>query len=197
MTLTKTKGKAVAVPSKTTLNLAIREKNPLSPVKVIPSVAILLIAAFLFSKFAVADRLVKVSQAQGQLARLEAQEQALIDAVADYDAVAGLYARYSVGWMTDEEKTLLLRSEILDLIQEELMPNSRIGNFSISGNILSVQMSGITLNGTSQLVQRLYQLPSVTNVSVYTAATKEDTGDQVSVSMVITMTIPPEGGEAK
>lgn len=197
MTLTKTRGKAVTVASKATLNLAIREKNPLSPVKVIPAVAILLVAAFLFGKFAVADRLVRVSQAQGALARLEAQEQALTEAVAHYDDVADLYARYSVGWMTEEEKSLLLRSDILDLLQEELMPNCRVQTVSISGNILSVQLNGITLNGTSLLVQRLYQLPSVTNVSVYTAATKEDTGDQVSVSMVITMTIPPEGGEAK
>ena len=184
-------------PSKVTLNLAMREKSPFSPVKLLPALVLLAALALLFGKFAVADRLAAVDKAQGELAALKEQSAQLEAATAGYDELLELYSHYSVGWMTDEEKLTLPRTELLDLIESELMPASQVRRFSVSGNVLSVELGGITLNDTSRIVQRLYQRPDVTNVAVYTASTKTEKGDQAAVSMVITLAPVQEGGTGK
>lgn len=186
-----------AYPSKTTLNLAMRERSPFTPVRLVPLLLCLAAAAVLFGKFAVADRLAAVGRAQAELAALRQQTEALVTATAGYDELLEQYSRYSVDWMTDAEKENLPRTQMLELIEGELMPVSQVRSFAASGNILSVEMGGITLDDTSRIVQKLYQRADVTNVAVYTASTKTEQGDQVAVSMVITMAQPQEGGQGK
>lgn len=184
-------------PSKATLNLAMREKSQFAPGKLIPLLLLLVALAGGFGKFAVADRLTQVSQAEAALYALQQQRSELEAATADYDTLLEEFSRYSVSWMSEEEKSLIPRSDILALIEDELMPNSQVLRFSSNGNLLSAELGGITLEDTSCIVQRLYQLPNVVNVSVYTASSKTQAGNQTSVSMVITMTVPQEGGEQK
>lgn len=182
-------------PSKVTLNLAMREKSPFSPLKLIPLLVLLLAAAALFSKFAVADRLAAVQRVQADLNALQQHKAELEESTAGYDELLEEYNRYSISWMTEEESQLVLRGDLLALIEEELMPKSQVRSISISGNVISVELGGITLDDTAHLVQRLYQLPSVSNVAVYTASTKTESGDQASVFMVITTTQSEEGGQ--
>lgn len=192
------KKKAVVYPSKTTLNLCMKEKSPWRPGRVIPTFTALALAVVLFGKFAVADRLSQVSREQQVLAGLTSQVRALEEATADYDAVLEEYGRYSVGWMTDEEKAAVDRVEALDLIEAELMSAASVQQFSVTGNVLSVSLSGLTLEDNSRVVQRLYTWPEVRSVSVYTASTQQqEAGEQAAVSMVVTLAQPgEEGGEA-
>lgn len=188
------KKKAVTYPSKTTLNLCMKEKSVWRPGRVIPMFTALLAAAVLFGKFAVADRLAEVSRQQQILSALETQVQSLEQATADYDDVLEEYRLYSVGWMTDEEQAAVDRVGLLGLIETELMSAASVQQFSTSGNVLSVRLAGITLEDTSRIVQRLYTWPEVTGVSVYTASTQQEQGEEASVSMVITLEQAEEGG---
>lgn len=188
------KKKAVTYPSKTTLNLCKKEKSAWRPGRVIPMFAALLTAAVLFGKFAVADRLAEVSRQQQILSALETQVQSLERATADYDDVLEEYRLYSVGWMTDEERAAVDRVGLLGLIETELMSAASVRQFSTSGNVLSVRLAGVTLEDTSRIVQRLYTWPEVTGVSVYTASTQQEQGEEASVSMVITLEQAEEGG---
>lgn len=191
------KKKAVVYPSKTTLNLCMKEKSPWRPGRVIPTFTALALAVVLFGKYAVADRLAKVSQEQQVLAGLTAQVQTLEKATVDYDAVQEEYGRYSVGWMTDEEKAAVDRVEMLDLIEAELIPAATVQQFSITDNVLSLSLAGVTLEDTSRIVQRLYTWPQVTGVSVYTASTQQQqAAEEATVSMVVTLARAEEGGEA-
>ena len=179
--------KRAAYPSKTTLNLAMKEPSQFRPQRLVPLLLVLLIAAGLFGKSAVADRLAKVSEAQARLSALEARVAELQTSTADYDQVAAEYGRYSVGWMTDEERSIVDRTELLDLIEAQLMPAGRVLRFTASANLLSVQLSGVTLDDTSRVVERLYQQENVSNVALYTATTEEQTGDNATVSLIITL----------
>lgn len=191
------KEKAVVYPSKTTLNLCMKEKSSWRPGRVIPTFTALALAVVLFGKFAVADRLAQVSREQQVLSGLTAQVQALEKATADYDAVLEEYGRYSVGWMTDEEKAAVDRVGVLDLIEAELMSAASVQQFSIAGNVLSLSLAGVTLEDTSRIVQRLYTWPQVTGVSVYTASTQQQqAAEEATVSMVVTLAPAEEGGEA-
>lgn len=191
------KKKAVVYPSKTTLNLCMKEKSPWRPGRVVPTFTALALAVVLFGKFAVADRLAQVSREQQVLAGLAAQVQALEEATADYDAVLEEYGRYSVGWMTDEEKAAVDRVDLLDLIEQELMSAAAVQQFSVTGNVLSVSLAGVTLEDTSRIVQRLYTWPEVQSVSVYTASTQQQkAAEEAAVSMVVTLAQAAEGSEA-
>lgn len=192
MALTK---KKVVYPSKTTLNLAMRRKSEFHPKRLVPLLLVLFLCAALFGKFAVSDRLQRVNEAQARLTALQSQKTDLLAATADYDEVAERYRLYSVGWMTEEEAALVDRVGMLDLIESELMGKGRVLGLTASGNLLSVQLSGITLDDTSTIVERLYQRDDVVNVSVYTATTAEETGSNAAVSLIVTMTA--EGGEAE
>ena len=55
--------KSVVYPSKTTINLVIKEKSKWRPGRVLPMVLALAAAVVLFGKFAVADRLAGVAEA--------------------------------------------------------------------------------------------------------------------------------------
>ena len=186
--------KSVVYPSKTTINLVIKEKSKWRPGRVLPMFLALAAAVVLFGKVAVADRLAGVAEQQRALSALEGQIAALEQATDGYAAVAEEYGRYSVGWMTDEEKTLVDRVDILDLIQGELMASCTVRQFSVSANVLSADLSGISLEDTSRIVQRLYGWPQVSTVSVYSASTQTEEGEEPRVSMVITLALAEEGG---
>ena len=189
------KKKQTVYPSKVTLNLAMREKSQFSPGKLIPLLLILVVLAALFGKFAVADRLSKMDSAQAELLSLQLRKASLEEAVVGYDELSERYARYSVGWMTEDEQAAVSRMEMISLVEKELMPGSRVRQISAGGNILSVELSGVTLEDTAHFVQSLYQRPDVANVSVYTASTKDEPDAQAAVSLVITMTRSSQGGD--
>lgn len=188
------KKKQAAYPSKITMNLAMKEESQFKPTKLIPLLLALVVLAGLFSKFAVADRLAKADRAQAELSALQQRKAELEAATADFEELSQVHARYSTGWMTEDEQAAVTRVDMLRLVEDELMPGSRVRRLSAGGNILSVELGGVTLEDTSRFVQRLYQRPDVTNVAVYTASTKDELGDQATVSLVITMSRVPEGG---
>lgn len=179
------------------LNLAMKERSPFAFRKLAPLLVLLAAAAALFGKFAVADRLEAVNRAEAELYRLREQSAKLEAATAGYSELAEEYQRYSVSWMTDAEKELLPQTDVLNLLEEELFPVGQVRRFSTSSNILTLEMDGVTLEDTSRLVQKLYQRQDVTNVEVYTASSKTETGPQAAISTVITMTQSREGGGVK
>jgi len=189
------KKKQGAYPSKVTLNLAMKEKNPFSPVKLVPLLLVLIVLAGVFGKFAVANRLSAVDQAEAELSTLRQQRAALEEATAGYEELSQKYAQYSTGWMTEDEQAAVPRMEMLELVETELMPDGQVRRISASGNVLAVELGGVTLESTARFVQNLYQRSDVTNVAVYTASTKDESGDQAAVSLLITMNLPEEGGD--
>lgn len=191
------KKKKIVYPSKTTLNLCVREKKSLPLQKTIPLVLVVLVAVGIFGKFAVVNQLDKAEIAQSELSALTAQRDALNESIRSRDALREQYNHYSTSWMNESEQGLLPRTEMLELVETMLMPKCQVRQLSASGNTLSITLADVTLDDTSRFVQALYALDHVSNVAVYTASTKdEDAGTQATVAMVITMAYP-EGGSAE
>ena len=82
-------------PSKTTINLAIREMTEFDPRRVIPLVALVLILILAFGKFAVADRLKKAADINSELASMRNRSEELGRLMNDYDDVLSRYRMYS------------------------------------------------------------------------------------------------------
>jgi len=185
--------------SKRMLNLVIDEKQHTSPARVAAYAAVAVLALALVGKFGVYDRLQAVTAAQNALNDVQDQYLTLLAQDADYDDVLAEYNRYSFGGMTDEEKAVADRDKVLTLIETDLIPSASVESASLSGNQLSVQMSGINLQQASAIVQTLNADELVSSVAVYTASTDTDTGAAAddaaraaTVTMVITLADNPE-----
>lgn len=155
------------------VNLAQKEKSEFRPQILIPLVVAVLVAAALFGKFAVYDRYQQLSELNSRLAEAQARKSALTIATADYDEVKAEYDKYSIGWMNPEEKALLLKSEVLKMVEDELVPNGRIYSVLSSGNIVTCKIAGITLDDTSNIVQKLYTRDDVLGVEISSAQSQD------------------------
>ena len=99
----------------------------------------------------------------------------------------------SVSWMPEGDKVLVPGADLIELLEEDLMPYGDLWRFTVSGNLVAAEIcGGLTLEETSCIVQRLYQLPEVTNVSVYTASNQTEPGKQAAVSLIITTALNEE-----
>lgn len=185
------------IPSKQTLNLAMRERSINSPSRILPIAAVLTALVLLFAKFAVVDRLLAVSRVQDQANALDSQLTQIAAENQDYDAVLEEYMRYSSGWMSETEAALVDRNAVFSLLESDVLPMGGLKDLSMTGNTLSLDLTGLSLQDASDILTRLKAREDVLSVSVDTAGTTDD-GTLESVSMVITMTngrdLPDEEG---
>ena len=108
----------------------------------------------------------------------------------DYDQVQLEYQRYFSKELTQEQAGSADCMEVLDLLETKLMRGAQVASAAFSSNVLSLQLTGISLDGTSALLADLYTNPLVTNVELYTAA-EADSG-----TVTLTITLAVEGGDA-
>lgn len=175
-----------AVASKKTMNLAFHESS-VNPKKLIPLIVVLVVAILLFAKFGILDQLDKkldaineVSQKQANLATVNAR-------LANYDEVAYQYGRYSYGWMTETESSLLDRMDILEILETIVCESAILEDFAVNNNILNANISGLSLDDTSALVKQLEADPRVQDVFVYTAKSEDaELNAQVAMTVILT-----------
>lgn len=202
------KVKNTSFSTKRTLNLVMDEKERTSPARIIIIAAVAVVCFAVVGKFGVSDRYQAVADAQSALNSAQDEYLSLLTQDADYADVLAEYNRYSFGGMTDEEKAVADRDQVLTLIEKTLIPAANIENAELMGNQLSVQMSGITLQQASAVVQTLNENDLVKSVAVYSA----NTGDSLAaassssesavsvkaatVTMTITLADNPEAAAA-
>lgn len=172
-----------AAPTKSTMNLAFHESN-FRPSRVFPVIAAVAVVLLVCTKFGVLDQMDKKAAAYAALGEKQSQMQQLTVHLAGYDKLAAQYGRYSYGWMTETEASLLDRMQVMTIIEEKIAPAATIADFAINNNALTVNISGVTLDQTSALVNELELSPLVYSVSVYTAKA-DDATLQAQVSMTI------------
>ncbi|MCR5138180.1 MAG: hypothetical protein K6C12_14025 [Oscillospiraceae bacterium] len=162
-----------AYPVKRTINLAMTDVQPMNPGLAIPLVILVLIAAVLFGKFAVVDRLKAVSQAEAEVAEAKSRLSEAYQRLDSYGELSELYAHYTFSGMTDEEVHRTDRAEVLDLIREVIYPRVRMDNWSLRGNILTVTMTADTLEDINQTAQTIKAEDIVDLCTVTNAKTNE------------------------
>lgn len=197
--------KKTQYPSKTTLNLVMRDGRPRSLAKLLPMLAVIFAAAVVFSKFAVIDRIQMVRAAEAEAGNSRARLEALLASNSDYDDVYEEYLRYSkLDDLTGE--ALVNRITVLKLIEDELLGSARVESFTVSLNTLSVNLADINLTQTSVILKSLYKSPIVADVKVSTAGSlsaqsgaqpdaQTPSAEAARVSMTITLAVPSAQGE--
>lgn len=171
--------------SKSTMNLAFHESSfRLS--RVLPVILIIVIIAALFAKFGFIDMISKKTAAYAELGQKQEQMQSISTKLAEYDELAAEYGRYSYGWLTEDEAALVDRMAVLTIIEKTIDADATVQDMAVNKNVLIVNISGITLENTSALVNKLENDPLVKNVSVYTAVADDETMEaQVSMTIIL------------
>ncbi len=159
--------------------------------KVLVFLACLIVFVGVFCKFGVIDRLNAAwtaeraaDTAQVTLAQLETKTEELKDVEEEYRSYTAL---------ADGADPM----KCLDLIETKLMRSAQVQQFTVADGLISVKISGITLQQLSAVYADLMANEFVDSVQIYTAATEEDGADQVSANLTIQLTGTESGEETQ
>lgn len=172
-------------PTKQTINF-VHSQSKLDPKRIALLAAISLVLIAVVIKFGFIDQEKKRDLAKSELASQQAILNQINNKLADYDELAEKYGRYSYGLMNARETGLVDRLEALQLLEDYVRRNATIKDFKLSENVLTMNISGITLDRASQIVKQLESSPLVSSAAVYTASAEN--AKEASIFMSITLT---------
>ena len=161
------------MPSKTSINLVLVDEKKINLGIAIPAILLIILLAGAFSKFMVYDRLMEISQAEGEVVRLRNQYDTLMSAAEEMTGVEDTYAHYTVAGMTADELSMVDRVKVLELV-ESVLPSSKYAkNWNVSGNILTIEVTESTLSQQNDLAAKIEKSPIVDSCIIMTANKNE------------------------
>ena len=163
-----------SIPVKRVINLAEVDKKTIDLRIAIPAILLILAAAFLFGKFAVADRLIAVNRAEGEVAAAQRELDAAYQRLDSFGELTELYAHYTYSGMTDEEIHRTDRAEILNLLRNVVLPDVEVSAWNVKGNELNITMTAGTLEEINYTVQKVNGNELVDFCTVSNAKTNEN-----------------------
>lgn len=190
--LVKRRPKPKAVyPSKTYINLMVRDKREMNVRDVLPKALVLLLVVVLFCKFGIFDFYGRVGQKQAELNSQERVLNSMQTQLQGYDEVKAEYDMYESTRIVSVEGTVSVH-DAMSLVDKCVAPLAKIASIDIRGNTVSLSLADVSLDKTGKIVSRLYEQPMVANVSVSTAASGQGSTSGVIASMVITLQVVDE-----
>ena len=183
--------KAPKYPTKRTVNLAQRESHSRSTLTLSLGLLIILLLSFCVANFGVLRQLDRQRAAEQAYSTAHSQYTEMQTALADYDRVELQYRTWSRAWMHDENSPVYVpvdRMEVLDLVQEYLMPYGTVNTLVVDEDVMIVTMSDMNLEQISAMFQRLQLQPTVKAATLTLAATPSvNPGDKVDFSITVTL----------
>lgn len=183
--------KAPKYPTKRTVNLAQRESHSRSTLTLSLGLLIILLLSFCVANFGVLRQLDRQRAAEQAYSTAHSQYTEMQTTLADYDRVELQYRTWSRAWMHDENSPVYVpvdRMEVLDLVQEYLMPYGTVNTLVVDEDVMIVTMSDMNLEQISAMFQRLQLQPSVKAATLTLAATPSvNPGDKVDFSITVTL----------
>ena len=161
------------MPSKRTINLAQIGVERIDPKLAAAGIILIILAAALFSKFLVVDRLMAMYRANSEVRQMQIALESEYSRIAGFGGLEEEYAHYTYAGMTQEELSLVDRAQIINMIQRETENADNEISWSVSGNILTLTVAGRDLQEINMIARRLESYDLVDTCTV-TTATKED-----------------------
>lgn len=174
-------------PVKTDINLAIHEKKQNKLSTNIPTFIILVIAIAIFSKFAVINRLEQASEAENSATAAQQQLETLKEYTNNYPKVLEEYNALLAS--KSSINVVATPMERLGLVERYLISASQVNSFDVVDDVITAQISGVTLNQISAIYANLMSDPLIENVQVYTASTNDKNNSLTTATMTIQLTV--------
>ena len=167
------KGIRGRMPVKRSINLVLVDENKIALTKAIPGIIIIIILASLFSKYMVADRLIAMSKASARTAKLQSDLNNALELSRSFGDIEHTYAHYTYTGMTNEELSMVDRTMILDLVKTVLPTGNTQKTWMVSGNILTMEVTGDSLEELNELGRKMEEAPIVDSCTITTANKKD------------------------
>lgn len=168
-------GRTAHAPKKQ-INLALAGQKKKHYFVAIPAIGAIVVAAGVIGK--VADRLVKMSEAQSAASELQKQVDDITAYIDSFGDLQETYAHYTYQGLNADELSYLNRPEVLQLMKNVIFPKVTVSSWSVSGNQLTLPVTGENLSDINSLVQELEQVPIVDYCNVMTAVTDSNSTDE-------------------
>ena len=175
---------SAAAPTKKTMNFS-HHVSSFDLRKMMPAIIVIVIVIGLFAKFGIIDQLSKKTSAFAELSDIQTQQDVLNAKLKDYPELEKQYGRYSYGWMSEDEVSLVDRMEVYKLIESKVMDAAVIENFAVNGNVITMNMRGITLKEASAVVKDLESSDMVDSAYVYSA--EAENAEQAEMFMTVNL----------
>ena len=182
----KKKISASQLPTKKTINFAVIGQKPINIALAIPLIILIVIAAGVFSKFMVADPIMNLVSLQNEEKSLEAVGENYQKIIDENSGVTADYAHYSYTGMTDDELNEVKRSEIVDLIDDEILPVAEVTGWKANNNMITLSVGGITLGQVNELITKLESKDLVNYASITSATTGKDQTTTINNDSIVT-----------
>ena len=185
-------GRTAKAPKKQ-INLAFAGQKKKHYWVAVPAIGGIVVVAGVIGKVAVADRLVQMSEAQSAVSQMQQQVDDITAYIDSFGDLQETYAHYTYQGLTGDELSFLNRPEVLKLMTDIIFPKVMVSSWSVSGNQLSLPVTGENLSDINSLVQELEQEPIVDYCNVMTAVTDGNTetaADKVTGQIVIYLLDP-------
>ena len=160
------------------INLALAGQKKKHYFVAIPAIGVIVVVAGVIGKVAVADRLVKMSEAQSAASELQKQVDDITAYIDSFGDLQETYAHYTYQGLNADELSYLNRPEVLQLMKNVIFPKVTVSSWSVSGNQLTLPVTGENLSDINSLVQELEQVPIVDYCNVMTAVTDSNSTDE-------------------
>lgn len=188
--------------SKKQINLALAGQKKKHYFVAIPAIGAIVAAAGFFGKVAVADRLVEMSVQQSLASDLQKQVDDVTDYIAGFGDLQQTYAHYTYQGLSVDELSYINRPKVLKLMKEVIFPKVTVSSWSLSGNQLTLPVTGENLSDINALVQQLEDEKLVDYCNVMTAVTdgKQETeraADKVTGQIVVYLADSTEDEESE
>ena len=178
------KGIRGRIPSKKSINLVLVDEKKTNVLKAIPGILAIIVLAVVFGKFLVADRLIAMSEEAAKASQLRSDLESAYQTIKEYGNIEEEYAHYTYAGMTREEMNLVDRAQILDLVDDVLPAKKKAGSWSVSGNILTIETSGNSLEELNKLAQDIEGYPIVDSCTITTANKNEIKNNKTNTKIV-------------
>lgn len=189
--------RAVKLPSKTHINLAKKESKKRDATTLGIGAGIIVILMILVAKFGVYDQYARLQKAESDYDAVHAQYVEMENALADYPNVLDRYRTYARSWMEQSDENGFVqvdRMDILDLLENYMIPYGTLNNFTIQDSTVIVSMSGMNLQEISNMFARLQSRPIVDSVSLNLAST-EETDKNTDLDFSVTIQLKSENAD--
>ena len=161
------------LPVKRSINLAEAVDKGIKWSRALPMIILIVVLAALLSKFAVIDRLNAVYRAQDRAASLSTQLEVSRAKIESYGDLSERYAHYTYAGMTQEELSRSDRTAVVSLIERLVMPRASVDSWSVNGNLLTINLTGNSLQDVNLIAQQLESDDMVSFCTVTAAATND------------------------
>ena len=167
---------SMALPSKTGMNLLVRESKTRGAWKYVLAGLILAALVGLFAKFAVFDVLAQVDLKNAELHAVQQELSAVEMQLANYDEVLDEYRSYT-GIANDGALDALA---VMDMVGSVIQPSATVTAASTSEGMLVVNVKDISLDDLGKLADTLRSQSMIENVVVTTATDESSSSRAVS-----------------